>query len=124
VTRHRAVKNRARGLLHDRMKVEAWFYPDGPASIPELFHARVNSKDEAVGDLQGTSLGYAERRETIPKLIFLASEHRPERGNVYIIGPEEGYRVDTVDPIDGITVTAQCVRLGKSEIAAYTLPGD
>lgn len=122
MTRHRAVKDRARSLLHGRMKVKGFFYPDGPDSVYTVLWFRVNSKDEAVGDLAGTSLGYAERRETVPKLIFLAEDHSPERGNVYIVSPHEGYRVDSVDPQDGITITANCVRLTSREVGTYEPP--
>ena len=79
MSRLRAIKDKARARLHERMKVETYCYVDGPDSIYETVWCRVNSKDEAVGDLAGTSLGYAERRETIPKLIFLADEHDPQR---------------------------------------------
>lgn len=119
----RAVKDKARERLHRRMRVEAFCYPDGPESSYETVLLRVNSKDEAVGDLQGTSLGYAERRETVPKLIFMADEHDPKRGNVYTVGPEEAYEADTVDPRDGITVTVTVVRLSKKKAADYEYPG-
>ena len=77
----------------------------------------------AVGDLAGTSLAYAERAETIPKLIFLVADHIPSRNNDYIISATEGYRVDTIEPIDGITVTAVCTRIKSQEISLYTPPG-
>lgn len=123
MSRLRAIKDKARARLHDRMRVETYCFVDGPDSTYTVVWCRVNSKDEAVGDLTGTSLGYAERRETIPKLIFLADEHDPQRGNVYAVGPEEAYEIDTVDPRDGITVTANATRLSKKDAAAYDYPG-
>ena len=123
MSRLRAIKDKARSHLHERMKVETYCYVDGPDSTYETVWCRVNSKDETVGDLAGTSLGYAERRETIPKLIFLADEHDPQRGNVYAVGPEEAYEIDTVDPRDGITVTATVSRLSKKDAAKYDYPG-
>ena len=105
------------------MKVEMFCYPDGPDSSYTRVWARVNSKMEAVGDLAGTSLAYAERRETIPKLIFLASDHDPLRGEVFAVGPEEAYEIDTVDPRDGLTVTATVTRLSKKDAAKYEYPG-
>jgi len=123
VSRHRAIKDKARARLHDRMRVESYCYVGGPDTAPTTVWLRVNSKDEALGDLAGTSLAYAERRETVPKLIFLAEEHDPQRGSVYAVGPEEAYKVDTVDPRDGITVTVIASRLTKKEAALYEYPG-
>ncbi len=120
----RTIKDRARAQLHDRMRVETLCYVDGPSGSSTTVYPRVNSKDEAVGDLAGTSLAYGERHETIPKLIFLVSEHTPARGNVYVVSATEAYRVNDLEPQDGISITANCVRLkNDSELAAYTAPG-
>lgn len=119
----RAIKDKARTRLHARMRVETFCFADGPEGSYETVFLRVNSKDENVGDLQGTSLGYAERRETIPKLIFRVDEHTPKRKNVYSVGPDEAYEVDTIDPRDGITVTAIATRLSKKDAAKYDYPG-
>lgn len=100
------------------------FYPGGdPLAVAETVFCRVNSKDQAVGDLAGTSLAYADRRETVPKLIFLAADHVPEKKGVYIVSATEGYRVDSIDPQDGITITANCTRLARQEIGQFPPPG-
>lgn len=119
----RSIKDKARARLHLRMRVETLCYADGPAGPSTTVYARVNSKDEAVGDLAGTSLAYAERRETIPKLIFLAAEHTPVKKNVYMVSATEGYRVDSIDPQDGITITANATRLASQEVGNFTPPG-
>ena len=125
MSRLRETKDRARTLLHDRMKVESYCFADGdPDDFLGTVWLRVNSDDKALGDLAGTSLAYAERRETVPKLIFLADEHDPQRGHVYVVGPEEAYKADTVDPRDGITVTVHCSRLSKKDAVLYDYPGD
>lgn len=119
----RAIKDKARSRLHERMRVETLCYTDGPGGPSETVWLRVNSKDEAVGDLAGTSLAYAERVETVPKLIFLVADHVPSRNNDYIVSATEGYRVDTLEPQDGITITAVCTRIKSQEIGSYTPPG-
>lgn len=120
----RSIKDLARSRLHQRMRVKTLFYPNGdPLATAETVFCRVNSKDEALGDLAGTSLAYAERRETVPKLIFLAAEHVPEKKGVYMVSATEGYRVDTIDPQDGITITAICTRLARQEIGQFAPPG-
>lgn len=120
----RALKRTARSRLHDRMKVETFCYTDGPDGSYETVWLRVNSKNEPVGDLAGTSLAYAERAETVPKLIFwLADGHTPKRGYVYSVEEGEAYRLDSVEPRDGPTVTAIATRLPSSEVGDYETPG-
>lgn len=119
----RDIKTTARARLFDKMKVETLCYTSGPLGGSDTVYARVNSKNEAVGDLAGTSLAYAERSETIPKLIFLAADHIPKRGYVYVVDEHEAYRVDSTEPRDTITITAACSRLSSSELASYTPPG-
>lgn len=119
----RAIKDTARARLHQGMKVETLCYAEGPTGPSVTVFCRVNSKDDAVGDLAGTSLAYAERTETIPKLIFLADEHVPVKGNVYSVSAFEVYRVDHLEPQDGITITAVVTRVSKNEMSAYAPPG-
>ena len=119
----RAIKDTARDRLHSRMRVETLCYADGPSGPSSTVFVRVNSKDEAVGDLAGTSLAYAERMQTVPKLIFLADEHVPQRNNVYMVTAYEGYRVDHIEPRDGITITANATRLSSQEVGDFTPPG-
>lgn len=119
----RGIKDRARARLFERMKVETLAYAGGPAGPSETVFVRVNSEDRAAGDLAGTSLGYAEVVQTQPKLIFLHADHIPVRGNVYVVGSHEAYQVEVVEPRDGITVTAQAVRLSEAKTATYAAPG-
>lgn len=118
----RAIKDTARARLHQGMKVETLCYTDGPVGAANTVWCRVNSKNDAVGDLAGTSLAYAERAETIPKLIFIAAEHVPAKGNVYSVNATEVYRVDHLEPQDGITITAVVTRVSKNEMSAYAPP--
>lgn len=118
----RIIKDKARTRLHARMKVKTFCFANGPEGSYEKVFLRVNSKDENIGDLQGIGPGYAERRETIPKLIFRVDEHIPKRKNIYSVGPEEAYEVDMIDPRDGITITAIATRLSKKNAAKYDYP--
>ena len=105
------------------MRVETLCYTAGPSGGSETVWLRVNSKVAERGDLAGTSLQYAERVEDEPKLIFLAAEHNPARGNVYIVDDVEGYRVELAEPQDGITITARAVRLKKRDVDLHAAPG-
>lgn len=118
----RKEKAKARLALHHRMQVTALLYEDGPNGPSSLAYPRVNSKIDAAGDLQGTSLAYAESVEVQPKLIFLRAEHVPKKKSVYSISDVEAYRVDHLEPADTITVTAICVALSREEAAQYDPP--
>ena len=119
----REVKAVARSRIHDRLRVESYLYSDGPEGDRKSVFLRINSNVEAVGGLVGSSGTYAENLETIPKLIFLADEHRPKRGEVYVIGAEEAYRIDSTEPLDLLTIAANARRLSKEESARYEYPG-
>ena len=119
----RRLKARARTQLHDRMRVETLFYADGPDGPSLTVWPRVNSKVDAAGDLQGTSLSYAETAEVQPKLIFLRVDHAPSKHDVYIMSAVEGYEVTHLEPPDGVTTSAICAPLSKTQLALYTPPG-
>lgn len=117
----RDVKNAARLDLHQAMQVEANYYAGGAPAVP--ITVRVHSKTKALGDLQGTSLTYAEVREDVTRLVFLNSQITPVRGAVVVVAADEGYRVDTVDPKDGITRLAEVVEMTAAELVAFPPPG-
>lgn len=83
---------------------------------------RVHTEFAAHGDVKGTSFVYAERRESEDRLIFLAEQHEPERGDVVIISATEGYKVEAPDPRYNITIAAVVVAMKPSEIAKYPKP--
>lgn len=118
----RDIKKKARGKLHDAMRVPMECYPDGPTGSSETVYARVNSKIDATGDLAGTSLAYAESKEVQPRLIFLVADHAPKRGHVYSVTETEAYEVDHIDPRDTITVTVVCTALSRKDAAKYSPP--
>lgn len=120
----RDIKARSRSRLHERMKVETLCYTDGPSGPSETVWLRVHSEIEKKGDLAGTSLAYAERLDDNPKLVFLAADHTPKKKNVYIVSDVEGYRIDSLEPQDGITIKAVAVRLKAEEVSNYAAPGD
>lgn len=116
----RDIKLAARKALHEAMQVPGYCYPvKGGLRVVDV---RVHTEYAALGDVKGTSFVYAERRDTQDKLIFLAAQHRPARGDVVIISPDEGYRVDNVDPAYNITVTAMVVALTAKEMIGYVAP--
>jgi len=119
----REIKAKARAQLHDAMSVPAYFMA-ARGSDPVPCSVRVHTKFGALGDLKGTSFSYAETREEIPKLLFWRSQVEPTgRNNLVTISADEGYRLDTVDPPDGLTVKAAVVRLSPTEMIGLPYPG-
>lgn len=117
----REIKARARRDLHEGMKVPAFYYPP-KSPLPVSGFVRVHSKFDALGGVAGTSFEYAERREIKPKLVFWRSEINPVREAVVMISSAEGYRLNTIDPRDGDTVTAFVTLLNAKELATFIAP--
>jgi hypothetical protein len=118
--------DRARRQLHDYMHVDALYYSAPTVGeIPYIrqITCRVHDKFLRVGDLAGTNFHYAEMEENSPRGIFMRSEIEPKRG--YIMATLRGYyRIDSMLPSDGITVTANLVRLTNQNDTEGLIPLD
>lgn len=116
----RDIKLAARQALHEAMQVPGYCYPvKGGFKTVDV---RVHTEFAGLGDVKGTSFVYAERRDEQDKLIFLASQHQPLRGDVIVISAIEGYRVDNEDPIYNVTIAAAVVPMTAKELLAYVAP--
>lgn len=133
----REIKTRSRAALHEAMQVAALYLvqnpdyvtpvidPDIPRYLQTPVNVRVASKWGTLGDMKGTNFHFAEREEVKPKIIFLRSEIAvPVRNAVVSISADEAYRIDNAMPLDGITITAECLILSAAQIAlgAYPVP--
>lgn len=104
------------------MEVPA-IYVDPRTRLYASVTVRVHSQFKALGDVKGTSFGFAERIDIVPELVFLREQGvHPERGGVISISDEEAYRVDTVEPPDGITVKAKCPAIPLKDLGSYPTP--
>ena len=121
-TRFQEAKSKARSTLHERLAQRANCYLDGPSSTPQTVTLRVNTRLAPIGSLTGSGFTYAERWEDTPRLIFRASEHRPVRGSVYSLEERIAYKIDSVEPPDGITISAESIRLPAVEADRYEPP--
>ena len=115
-----AVKSRARTELHNRLSRSANCYVRG-AGDPILVTCRVFEQFETSGSLTGGGDTYAERWTDNPILIFLHASHQPARGNIYALSATEVYAASQVEPVDGVTVSAQCARLEAGQYDADTI---
>jgi hypothetical protein len=118
-----ALQNRSRLALHEKMKRPVSVY-DKSGVLVGLSYARRKTDTKAVGDLAGTNLSYAEVQEPVSSLIFLLTEHVPERGETMVFSATEGYYLDVLDPIDGLTQTVQVSRMTSVELTRTTPPED
>lgn len=118
----RDIRDAARGSLHKAMSFAAFVYADGASSPICSARVRRHTRRQPVGDLPGASYHPAERLEENPKIVFDVREHTPKRGHIVILEDGTGFRVDTVEPADGMTQTTVCVSLKASEVEDYGLP--
>ncbi len=111
-------KRVARQVLHKAMRLACWrVAASGAAPTPawaRLHVARPTASNEGMGEIE--SLGYAQRLEIDPHLLFMRSEVEPVKGDVFVFAPEEAYRVEASRPFDDITVTWKVVRLTKAQL--------
>ena len=116
----RATIRKARRTLHQLLRLRASVYVGGdPASPPKEVDVRLDRRYSYIADIPGTAWEYAEMREARPSLIMMRDDHQPQRGDVFILEGDDGYRVDHVEPRDDITVRAFVIPLTKSERSRY-----
>jgi hypothetical protein len=120
----RAIKAQARRDLHEAMRVPALYLPDWPGDVEDAIpcHVRVHTRFEALGDMTGTSLGYAEVTEQTPKLIFWREELNPSQGGVVSVELGEAYRIQSIDPKDGLTITALVSPMSAAQSIGLPVP--
>lgn len=109
-------KNVARLAVHDAMKVAVDYFPAKAISPIPLF-VRVHSQFGAIGQLAG-SKGFAEMESIKPRILFMRADITPQQNAIVFVGPGEAYRVQVVQPPDGLTVFAEVTPLPKSEMTA------
>jgi hypothetical protein len=123
----RAIKAKARGDLHQAMKVPA-YYLETRVADPVPVEVRVHTKFKALGDLKGTSFSYAEQESEVPQLIFWHAELEAasiDLANkaIIMVGPEEGYQIDHIMPRDNHTVTAHVTPMPVAHLTGLPYPG-
>lgn len=116
----REIKAKARRDLHQAMRVPAlYILPGGVTPIP--VSVRVHTQFTEIGTLSFSQ--FAERQETIPKIVFMRDEvDRPTRNAIVSIDEGEAYRIDNVLPPDGISVTVEVVRLSEADTVDLPVP--
>lgn len=112
----RDVKRRARQALHQRMAGRV-LYRRATTDAFTVVTARLHLQTAVNGELLRG--GYSEVHELTPRAVFLLSEVRPARGAVIFTQDNGAWRVDNELPPDGLTITAELVRVPDSQIAAW-----
>jgi hypothetical protein len=122
----RDIKRKARRHLHKIMQVAAFYVPDREDYLAPIIpvKVRVHYKESTLGGLKGTSFHTVEHEEIDPKIIFLIDEMpKPTRNAVVSVDFVEAYRIDTVEVVDDLTVTAKVIRLDRAEANLLPLRG-
>ena len=119
----RDTKNSARRVLHNTMKIPAVHISAGKPPVETPVFVRLLHAWDAQGDLQGFDYAPAERKATSPQIICLVEDLTPKRRDVFSFAEGEAYKVEDVEPVDGITLTANCHRItDKTELAGLSVP--
>ncbi|UDY80373.1 hypothetical protein AXY1_62 [Achromobacter phage AXY1] len=114
----RSIKRQARQQVHATMRLPCWRVSFDGSVTPvyaRLHVARTNVTNDYAGELE--SLGYAERANISPRLIFMREDVPGLRNDeIYLFADDEAYGVEAVRPFDDITVTADCFRCTSVQI--------
>ena len=91
------------------MMSEPASYLASSAAEPVAVTVRVHDIVKVQGDLNG--LGYVDRAVANPQIVFLAEEVQPVDRAVVELTDGRRYKIDTVLPQHGITITCDATRL-------------
>jgi len=119
------IKATSRQALHDFMARPASFYDSTGTLLADPITARRHDTPKVVGDLAGTNLSYAEVHERPTTVVLWRSEIASvslKRNCLIIFSADEGWRVSTVLPPDGLTVTVEVTEVSATDLAGKTLP--
>ena len=116
MNRFREMKRQARRQLHEHLSEPALYLADTSAD-PVSCTVRLHLKFDEVGELLRG--GFADRQELTPRILFLGEQVQPVRNGVVITQDMGAWRVDNDLPPDDITITAEVVRLTKSQITSF-----
>lgn len=119
----RAIKRKARRVLHQKMRVPAFYIVPGTLDQVPCY-VRVHSEHKALGGVRGTSFAYAEREETSIEIIFMLNQVLPKRGGIVSVEPGEAYCIDHQETPDDITITARVTRLDVADTVGLPVPAD
>lgn len=95
-----------------------------PLAEPILVKVRPHTKRGVIGDLPGTNLNYAETFDRQERVVFMHDEIIPAAGSLVVLSATEGYWIGTLEPRDGLTITANVTSADPNELVGLTLPED
>lgn len=109
----REIKRQARRQLHDRL-ADTVLYLATPTAQPYDIAVRLHLSFEALGELRRA--GMAERQDTTPVIVFMASQVVPRRDAIVVTKDMGGWKVDNTMPPDDITISAEATKLSDTQI--------
>ena len=124
------IKAKARENLHTHLsRAVTLTYPVSPGVTEARdVTGRYHSEMKPVGDLAGTNLSYAETIERPAQIVFWQAELDDlpvdlSRGFKAVFSATEGYFIDNVHPVDGLTRKADVTPLRSDELSGLYMPG-
>lgn len=127
----RAIRRKARGDLHNALRVPAVYVPLVGAAVP--LHVRDHTKfrvNAIEGAVRSGSGAMVDRQEMAPSIIFMRAELADLgltliKGGIVSIEVDEAYRLDNAEAPDDITVKWFVTAItDKTKLATLPLPGD
>jgi len=123
--------NRGRRVLHDYMQRPAlcFDHPRQDDDAGKRISVRVHDHYLRLGDLKGTNFNYAEVEEDVPTIIFMRDELAAKgitlkRNMIVSVEPGLAYRIATIKPPNGITITSTVARLDETDAAGLPVPAN
>jgi len=105
----------------ERMARTAFYFKD-PADAPVEIRVIITDRFQSLGDLKGTNFNYAEVLDNTPRIEMLLSEVKPSRNFYISVEKDLVYQIDTVQPPEDITVTANVLRVPAEKLRNFPYP--
>ncbi len=100
---------------------KALYFMDPAASNPTPVMVCITDRQMAVSAAPA-SVGLAEFEVDAPHVEFLRSQVEPVRGAFISVERGLAYQVDTVLPVEGITITAKVTRVKSDKLRNFPVP--
>ena len=106
----------------ERMARTALYFKDPADDAPVQIRVIITDRFQTLGDLKGTNFNYAEVLDNTPRIEMLLDEVEPKRNFFISVEKDLVYQIDTVQPPEDITVTANVLRVPTEKLRNFPYP--
>lgn len=114
----REQKRQARRQLHNEL-AEPVLYLSKRDAVPVRVTCRLHVKFEELGDLANVRVGFGDRQEVVPRIIFLNEQVKPSLDGYVITKDMGAYKLDNDAPPDDITTAVNVTIVAPGSAAKY-----